>query len=401
MAVPSDRSHTNFGVTSVLTADRATLKSAKIGTLTVAGGSPGDVLVNAGAGRAVWSGAPLDVETWNAGVTPAGLACVGAKIYVANNNNYGTVAGQFVTVLHVDTGGFSRIYNDAWAQPYTVTADPTGTRVYVTNSASPVNVMESGTVFGIDVATDTVVTTWLGFDGPSGVAITQDGAWAYVNNYGAAGGVGSGSGNTVSVVDVASGTIATEIKVDQAPAAVVLSADDTRLYVANYTTGLEFAGTVNVVDTATRTILATVTGLFGPFGIVLHPSGNWAYVTNFGSNNFDPFGTTVAVIDLQTLEVAHEVDTGGIQPSGLDVSPDGKYLYVSNYNTLYQQGSPTFSGLTAGQGTVTVIDTSTLEVIPGTIAVGQSPSFVKVDPTNQRVYVSNYTSNTVSVFRAF
>jgi YVTN family beta-propeller protein len=74
---------------------------------------------------------------------------------------------------------------------------------------------------------------------------------------------------------------------------------------------------------------------------------------------------------------------------------------VSNYNTLYQVGAPTFSGLTAGQGTVVVLDTATNSLVPGaTIPVGQSPANVIVRPGGDRVYVSNYTSNTIDTILA-
>ena len=42
----------------------------------------------------------------------------------------------------------------------------------------------STTVTIIDIASNTVIGTIGGFDGPSGFAITPNGATAYVNNYG-------------------------------------------------------------------------------------------------------------------------------------------------------------------------------------------------------------------------
>jgi YVTN family beta-propeller protein len=157
---------------------------------------------------------------------------------------------------------------------------------------------------------------------------------------------------------------------------------------------------MQVISTATNTVVAAIAGFSGPFGIAINPAGTRAYVTNFGSNNFDPYGTTLSVVNLQTRTILKNVEVG-VQPSGVAVSPDGRYVYVSNYNTLYQVGSPTFSGLTAGQGTVNVLDATTDTLLPVTIPVGQSPSNISVLPSGEAVYVSNFTSGTVSVLRGF
>jgi DNA-binding beta-propeller fold protein YncE len=85
----------------------------------------------------------------------------------------------------------------------------------------------------------------------------------------------------------------------------------------------------------------------------------------------------------------------GIQPSGIVASLDGRYIYVCNYNTLYAGAD--FTNLTAGQGTVNIIDTSTNTLIPPTITVGQSPGNISINSNGKYIYVSNFTSNTISV----
>ena len=149
-----------------------------------------------------------------------------------------------------------------------------------------------------------------------------------------------------------------------------------------------------LLRTLDNTITATIHGFSGPFAIAITPNGKYAYVTNFGSNNFEPIGTTVSVVDLTTYTIVATINLG-IQPSGIAITPDGRYAYASNYNTLYAGSG--FTNLTAGQGTVNIIDIATNTVIPPTIVVGQSPDSVAISPNGQFAYVTNYTSNTVSV----
>lgn len=389
MSVPRDQAFSNVRGQKRVITERLVTHS-----MLVTGGSPGSVLTNTGSGEAQWSPSGQPLAVINAGVTPAGMAITpdGKFAYVANNNNYGVTTGNYISVLDLTTNmPLAPIPSVTFNQPYTVTLSTDGSKAYVTNSAG-------STITIIDTATNTVTGTITGFDGPSGMAI--NGTTAYVNNYGASGGVGSGNGTTVSVVNLLTLAIVATITTDQAPAALALSPDGTQLYVANYTTGLAGAGTLQVIATASNTVIQTISGFSGPFGIAVSPDGTRAYVSNFGSNNFDPFGTTVAVVNL-TLGTIVATVTVGIQPSGIAVSPDGKHVYVSNYNTLYQVGSPTFSGLTSGQGTVNVIDTATNTLLPITIAVGQSPANIAVSPSGSVVLVSNFASGTVSVLQGF
>lgn len=157
--------------------------------------------------------------------------------------------------------------------------------------------------------------------------------------------------------------------------------------------------------------LTTATGFSGPFAMAIR--GRSAYVTNFGSNNFAPFGTTLVEVDLRQGTIAN-VFPVGIQPSGVAISRNGRYAFVTNYNTLYGQvplapysttpGAPpggqpqSYDNLTPGRGTVSVVDLRRKRVT-STIAVDESPSNVVVAPDRRRAYVVNYTANTVNVIR--
>lgn len=333
------------------------------------------------------------IATINVGVTPDGLAITPDNhyAYVANNNNYGIANENTVSVLDLKNNTLKKtIYDSSFNGAFRVAVSPNGKSAYVANS-------DGSTLSVIDTKHNTVLGTIGGFDGPSGVAITPDGKYAYVNNYGSFGGVGSGNGTTVSVVDLKNETIVATITVGLAPAALAMSSDGKFVYVINYVTGDPSNGTMSVIRTKTNTVVNTVSGFFGPFSLVLTPDNKYAYVANFGSNNFAPFGSTVSVVKLGHHPRIVKTINLGIQPSGIAITPNGRHVYVSNYNTLYAGAK--FTNLTAGAGTVNIIDTRTNRVLPPTIAVGASPNTVVVAPNGKRAYVTNYTSNTVSVIQ--
>ena len=330
------------------------------------------------------------VATITVGDTPAGIAVTPNNLfaYVANNNDDAIPNGNTVSVLNLTHNTLEQTISDSsFNQPYTVTINASGTKAYVTNS-------NSTTVTIIDIAANTVSGTIGGFEGPSGFAITPDGTHAYVNNYGV--GVDSGNGTTVNVVDLNTNAIVgSPITVGQAPAALAITPDGAYVYVISYVDGNPGTGTISIIRTSDNSVqLNAITGFSGPFAIAITPNGKYAYVTNFGSNNFSPVGTTVSVVDISSNTVVATI-TVGIQPAGIAITPDGSYAYVSNYYTLYD--GPNFTDLTASQGTVNIIDIQTNKVISPVIKVGLSPDAIAISSNGQFAYVTNYTSNTVSV----
>lgn len=331
------------------------------------------------------------IATIGVGDTPAGIAITPDNrfAYVANNNNDSIPGGDTVSVLNLCTNALVQTISDpSFNEPYTVTINAAGTLAYISNS-------NGTTITIIDIASNQVVGTIGGFDGPSGFVITPDGTTAYVNNYGGPFGVGSGNGTTVNVVDLATNTIVgAPIVVGLAPAAMAISPDGAFLYVINYVDGNPGTGTMAIVRTSDNALIETIPGFSGPFAIAITPNGNYAYVTNFGSNNFSPVGTTVSVVNLQSNMITATI-TMGTQPSGIAITPNGRFAYVTIYNTLYL--GPNFTNLTPGQGVVKIIDIATNKVICPVIVVGSSPANVAISSDGKRAYVSNYSSNNVSV----
>jgi YVTN family beta-propeller protein len=329
--------------------------------------------------------------TIGVGQNPAGIAITpdNAFAYVANNNNSSIPGQTNISVLNLANNTLETTINDtSFNGVYTVTLNAAGTKAYITNS-------NDSTVTIIDTASNTVTGTINGFDGPSGFVITPDGNNAYVNNYGGPI-VGSGNGTTVRVVDLNTNMIVgPPIMVGQAPAAMAITPDGAYVYVVSYIDGNPGTGTISIIKTSDNSVqLNAIVGFSGPFDIAITPNGQYAYVTNFGSNNFSPVGTTVSVVNLSSNTISATIPVG-IQPSGIAITPAGCYAYVSNYNTLYE--GPDFADLTAFKGIVNIINLQNNQVISPAIEVGLSPDAIAISPDGKFAYVTNYTSNTVSV----
>ena len=101
-----------------------------------------------------------------------------------------------------------------------------------------------------------------------------------------------------------------------------------------------------------------------PWHPVISADGTTAYVPNKMSH-------TVSVVDLTNPAVTATIEGEGLaQPHGTVLSPDGRYLFVSNNN---RDGTYTPSGDNPDAGTVTVIDTQTNEITK-VIEVGTYPT---------------------------
>lgn len=212
-----------------------------------------------------------------------------------------------------------------------------------------------------------------------------------MTNYGAPGGLQSGNGKTISVVDLRNRQIIDTITVDLAPSALALSSNNKYLYVMCYVDGLPGNGKLDIIQTKTNKIIKTISGFFGPFGIVVSKDCHYAYVSNFGSNNFSPYGNEISVVDLHKYKIIKNIKVG-IQPSGIAITE--KYLYISNYNSLYADPIK-FLNLTYGEGTINIICLKTNKVID-TISVGQTPSTLTLSYDEKNLYVSKYVQNTIA-----
>lgn len=255
--------------------------------------------------------------------------------------------------------------------PQGVAITPNGAFAYVANSTS-------NDVSVIDTATNTVVATVPVGIGPLGVAIAPSGAFAYVTAFDFCAG-------SVSVIDttVGSPTVNTVVaKVSPlggCPTAVAVAPNGAFAYVANFT-----ANNVAVVDTSTNTVVKTVPVGSGPRGVAITPNGAFAYVADSMSN-------TVSVIETTTNTVVATVASAAIGggPFGVAVTPNGSFAYVTVFDTVSCIGG------------VWVIDTITNTVVATVSPLDACPSGVAITPNGAFVYVTQSgfgpSANSVSV----
>jgi len=131
-------------------------------------------------------------------------------------------------------------------------------------------------------------------------------------------------------------------------------------------------------DTYPNIVTATIAVGSGPYGpgIAVSPNGDFVYVSNYSDGTV----SVIKTIDKTVIDIPV-----GNNPMGVSavVTPNGEYVYVSNYGDY--------------PGTVSVINTVYNSVID--IPVGNYPMGISVTPKGDYVYVSNFGSDSVSVIR--
>jgi YVTN family beta-propeller protein len=174
--------------------------------------------------------------------------------------------------------------------------------------------------------------------GPGYVAITPNGADAYVTLSG-----GPGGPNSVAVIDTAlaltdpANAVVGVVPVGVNPQGVAITPDGAYVYVAN-----GGSDSVSVIDTTlaltnpAQAVVATVlldAGV-GPHQVVISPDGAHAWVTERARRSLAAIDTALALTTPAVAEVAEvplrvtPFDPGAI-PFGLAVSPDGGQIYVA------------------------------------------------------------------------
>jgi YVTN family beta-propeller protein len=228
---------------------------------------------------------------------------------------------------------------------------------------------------------------------PESVAITPDGKYAYVTNYG---------GDSVSVIETGVRRNVGTIKVGEGPIGIAITPDGKYAYVTD-----RDGNEVSVISTQSKTVVKSIPIGDGPVGVAISPTGNLAYVTVFAENrvklvNTETMAVTGAPIEVGTSPIAIEFTPGGAayvvdenakevsvinavtrkvtpiplaaasgEPRGIAISPDGTKAYVVG----------------RGSGPISVIDTGTNKVT-GEIEVAEEPQEVAFAANGKTAYVS-------------
>ena len=226
-----------------------------------------------------------------------------------------------------------------------------------------VNKSESTLSF-IDPATRQEVAEVPTGNAPHEVAVSPDGRWAYVTDYG----TGPAPGNTVTVVDIPNRRVAATIDLGDHTRPHGVAVDDG----GDVWVTTEGSAHLLVIDPETRRVAQeTATDQQVTHMVALSPALDRAITASIGS------GTASIVADQGNLLATLRAGAGA---EGLDVTPDGRTAYVSNREA----------------GTLSEIDLEGLRVTR-TLEVGDFPIRVKVTPDGRRALVSNAQANAVAV----
>jgi len=252
----------------------------------------------------------------------------------------------------------------------------------------------------IDLATETISTNVAVGVGPTGVVVLPDRSKAYVTNL---------TAGTVSVINTAGPAVAATITVGSEPLIPSTKPDGSRVYVPN-----RGSNTVSVIDTASNTVVATMAAEAQPWGTAVSPDGTRLYVTNFA-------GASVTVFDTATNSPLTSIRVGA-GPVSVDFLPDGSKVYVVSrdaatmsvidpstltvtrtINTGTAPAHVRFSRAgdyafvsNSGAGTITVVDTET-DAVAGVLAVGGSPAGAALNADGTRLLVANATNDSLSI----
>ena len=194
------------------------------------------------------------------GQEPRGIAITpdGATILVANS------ASASISVINAASLTITATISlPTGSSPYGIAITPDGNRAYVANY------LPSGSIFVIDIAGQSLVTTIPGGNSPIHVAISPDGALAYVTNL---------NDGTVSVIDTLTNQVNTTIPVPNADA-ITVSRNGRYIYVTN----LVEAGTVTVLEAKTYTVVTTIPVGGLPLALALSQDGGFLFVANLDS----------------------------------------------------------------------------------------------------------------------
>ena len=176
--------------------------------------------------------------------------------------------------------------------------------------------------------------------------------------------------NTVSVVDVDSGAVTKTINVKGMPFIAAPLADGSKVYIDNLGTSVSGVSVIHTADDSVKTIKLK----FPPFSIVLSPDQSKLYAVKASSG----LTSGIDIIDTRTDTVIKSYIPGGntILPIGLQISPDGKTLYLS------------YPG-----GTISAIEAATGKTIfKPTYFGGALPAWLSLSRDGKLLYVLNFLS---------
>lgn len=233
--------------------------------------------------------------------------------------------------------------------------------------------METASVYEIDRVSRTVKRQLMtGGDWTKVILLSPDEKTLWASNW---------ISNDVSEIDLATGRVVRRIPTVVTPRGLYVTPDAKSLYVAGYENG-----DIQRIDLATGkgTVLIKTGGAMRH--MVADEARRLLYADDMSTNE-------VYVIDLATDKVTRLADTDQ-RPNTIDLSPDGKVLYVSNRGKdnpeSYYVPGPEW-------GTVLAIDTTTGKILDAIVGRNQCTG-LDISPDGSLLAFSNFLDDHIQVF---
>ena len=237
---------------------------------------------------------------------------------------------------------------------------------------------QSGNVTFVNLGSKSIVADVSAGKGLEGIALSPDNAYVYVTSY---------NGSAIMAINTNTYAVKTIQIANSTPYGIAITPDGKYAYVTSPgipVNGIQPNGSVYVINLQTDGVVAKIAVGRGAQGIAISPNGKFAYVANYDDS-------TVSVINTATNNVVSVISSIGYGVDNIAVSPGGTYIYTSNYNLPLE--------LYLGRqfnGSSTIIDGTTNKFIK-TVITGQGPDAVAVSPTGTNAYVVNAGDGTISV----
>jgi YVTN family beta-propeller protein len=322
----------------------------------------------------------IDVNTF-----PIGIAVNPStnKVYVVNEYS------NTVSVIDTNTDTIKSTIN-LGNFPYGIDINPLNNRIYITNRGS-------NTVSVLDGSVDTKLHDITVGKSPVGIAVNPSANWIYVTNL---------DDGTMSVIDGITNEVIDIISVGKTPYGVAVNPLSNKIYVSDI-----ISNTVTVIDGETNEISAKIPVGKEPTGLAIDipdkkGENNRLYVANYDSDS-------VSVIDTVTNEVTNNITSVGDSPVGMAVNSISNKLYISNIasNTVAVIDTNNVSSETGAESNTALLKeikvNPTLKTsysgedsfvnIPADVGFPLLASQVTIDSFEDRVYITNTGSNTITI----